>query len=152
MPTFKDSTKLQMFQELRARYKDSTKPEILKMHLEILYKTVNLVSEQKIIQGLDAFKEKKEKLRLEEQQRQLDTKSKKKQRIKQSAQKDKELAANVEMTKDEGEAVDGDVEMKNLEEDLNGNNEKDLKEENEEKEKASSVKKNTPVKTKKQGK
>ena len=54
------------------------------------------------------------------------------------------------MTKDEGEAVDGDVEMKNL--DLNGNNEKDLKEENEEKEKASSVKKNTPVKTKKQGK
>ena len=120
------------------------------MHLEILYKTVNLVSEQKIIQGLDAFKEKKEKLRLEEQQRQLDTKSKKKQRIKQSAQKDKELAANVEMTKDEGEAVDGDVEMKNL--DLNGNNVKDLKEENKEKEKASSVKKNTPVKTKKQGK
>ena len=37
------------------------------MHLEILYKTVNLVSEEKIIKGLDAFKEKKEKLRLEEQ-------------------------------------------------------------------------------------
>ena len=69
------------------------KPEILRMHLEILYKTVNLVSEEKIQQGLAAFKEKKERLRLEEQQRQMDTKSKKKQRNVKNLGEKKESSA-----------------------------------------------------------
>lgn len=50
------------------------------MHLEILYKSVNFIKEEKILAGLAEYKAKKERLRLEEEQRQHDTKSKKKHR------------------------------------------------------------------------
>ena len=38
------------------------KPEILKMHLEILYKSVNFVNQSKINEGLFEFKARKEKI------------------------------------------------------------------------------------------
>ena len=54
------------------------KPEILKMHLEILYKSVPFISEEKIIQGLEEYKKKKERLRIEKEQRLKENKHKKK--------------------------------------------------------------------------
>ena len=36
-----------------------SKPEILKMHLDILYKTVNFLDRAKIMQGLPEYKESK---------------------------------------------------------------------------------------------
>ena len=63
------------------------KPEILKMHLEILYKSVPFISEQRIMEGIHEYKAKKERLRLEEEQRQHDSKSKKKIRAR-SAKED----------------------------------------------------------------
>ena len=68
------------------------KPEILKMHLEILYKSVNFINEQSIKASLDEYNAKKERLRLEEEQRQHDTKSKKKQRARSA--KDEQPTSN----------------------------------------------------------
>ena len=42
------------------------KPEILRMHLEILYKSVSFVSQIKINEGLFEFKARKEKILLEQ--------------------------------------------------------------------------------------
>lgn len=52
------------------------------MHLEILYKSVSFISETKILENIHDYKAKKERLRIEEEQRQHDSKSKKKLRAK----------------------------------------------------------------------
>jgi hypothetical protein len=45
-----------------------SKPEILKMHLDILYKTVNFLDANKIQEGLEEYKEAK-RIRLEAEQK-----------------------------------------------------------------------------------
>ena len=45
-----------------------SKPEILRMHLDILYKTVNFLDVNKIKEGLEEYKEAK-RIRLEAEQK-----------------------------------------------------------------------------------
>ena len=71
------------------------KPEILRMHLEILYKSVSFVSQIKINEGLFEFKARKEKILLEQQIRNNEQKIKRKQRS--TNKKEEEFDQDVEM-------------------------------------------------------
>ena len=74
------------------------KPEILRMHLEILYKSVSFVSQIKINEGLFEFKARKEKILLEQQIRNNEQKIKRKQRS--TNKKEEEFDQDVEMKND----------------------------------------------------
>ena len=71
------------------------KPEILRMHLEILYKSVSFVSQIKINEGLFEFKARKEKILLEQQIRNNEQKIKRKQRS--TNKKEEEFDQDVDM-------------------------------------------------------
>lgn len=71
------------------------KPEILRMHLEILYKSVSFVSQIKINEGLFEFKARKEKILLEQQIRNNEQKIKRKQRS--TNKKEEEFDQDAEM-------------------------------------------------------
>lgn len=60
------------------------KPEIIKMHLEILYKSVGFISEQKIQTNLEEFRKAKEQKKREKEQRVLLNTQMKKQKGKQT--------------------------------------------------------------------
>jgi len=45
------------------------KPDVIKMHLDILYKSVNFLSRERIDSILESYKKNKEKKRREEQER-----------------------------------------------------------------------------------
>ncbi len=66
------------------------KPDVIKMHLDILFKSINFLSRDRITSILDSYKKNKEKKRREEQERIQMQMQMKKSRGRQSTKRDKD--------------------------------------------------------------